>query len=147
MTGTNHVLTGSLIGLSLGEPLLAIPLAFASHFVLDFLPHYGSRDHTGRHFLTVLGADAFCISGFLISLAVLQPQHWLLAVACGLVAASPDLMWLSYWIGEMRRRDKQPLNNVVERFHSRIQWGEKPGNWPYEVIWLTVITVLLVKIV
>jgi len=38
---TNHVLAGSIIGLTVKEPSLAIIIAFASHFVMDMMPHFG----------------------------------------------------------------------------------------------------------
>ena len=44
MTATNHALTGAIIGLVIGEPVLAIALAFASHFICDALPPVGSQD-------------------------------------------------------------------------------------------------------
>lgn len=34
-----HVLVGAAIAVKVGNPALALPLAFASHFVLDLLPH------------------------------------------------------------------------------------------------------------
>jgi hypothetical protein len=32
---------GAIIALAISQPLIALPLAFVSHFVLDALPHYG----------------------------------------------------------------------------------------------------------
>ena len=37
---TPHALTGAAIGLRLKHPLKAIPVAVASHFVLDTIPHW-----------------------------------------------------------------------------------------------------------
>lgn len=34
-----HVLVGAAIAAKVGNPALALPLAFASHFVLDLIPH------------------------------------------------------------------------------------------------------------
>lgn len=34
-----HVLVGAAIAANVGNPALALPLAFASHFVLDLIPH------------------------------------------------------------------------------------------------------------
>jgi hypothetical protein len=42
MTLTNHLLTGAAIAKLLPSPV-AIPIAFASHFVLDALPHFGCK--------------------------------------------------------------------------------------------------------
>ena len=40
MLTTPHAVTGALIGALLPHPLLAIPLAIGSHFVLDSIPHW-----------------------------------------------------------------------------------------------------------
>ena len=146
MTGTNHFLTGSLIGLTVHQPVLAITLAFGSHFLLDSLPHYGDDNHTGKKFLAILAVDAMFISIALGLFALTQPVHWPLAIACGLAASSPDLMWLPNWLNEMRGHGKQPLNNMVERFHKRIQWGEKPKYWPVEIVWTAFMALALVNV-
>lgn len=68
MTGFNHALVDGLIGKYVPWPL-AIPLAFASHFVLDALPHYGIPHHTRDNsafwkvFFTI---DAFATLGLAI---------------------------------------------------------------------------------
>ena len=36
---TNHALTGTVLGLSIDNEVILVPVAFASHFVLDGLPH------------------------------------------------------------------------------------------------------------
>ena len=61
MTITNHLLAGSLIGLTVAQPALAIALAFASHFVMDALPHFGYAGQKGysevlKHRLTYVVA-------------------------------------------------------------------------------------------
>jgi hypothetical protein len=47
MHSINHAALGAVIGLVTKDPLIAIPAAFASHFVLDALPHYGIRGDEG----------------------------------------------------------------------------------------------------
>lgn len=145
MTATNHVLSGAIIGLTVHNPVLAVPLALASHFILDAVPHYGNKNHTGRMFLTVLLADCFAATIFLLSLAILQPVHWPMAVICAITAASPDLMWMSGWIREMRGQ-AQLKRGPIRRFHKKIQWAEKAKNYPAEIVWFSGCTLLLAKI-
>jgi len=45
MIGFNHGLVGGFIGAHMAWPL-GVPLALASHFVLDALPHYGIPHNT-----------------------------------------------------------------------------------------------------
>lgn len=47
MTATGHAVIGTVIAAKIGNPTLAIPLAIASHFVADFLPHWDTGFH--RH--------------------------------------------------------------------------------------------------
>lgn len=41
-----HVAVGAAIATKVGNPALAIPLAFASHFVLDQIPHWNPHFYT-----------------------------------------------------------------------------------------------------
>lgn len=40
MTATGHALIGTVIAAKIGNPALAIPIALASHFLLDAFPHW-----------------------------------------------------------------------------------------------------------
>lgn len=147
MTGTNHVLTGIAIGLIVQEPVLAIPLAVVSHFVLDSLPHYGSPDVTNKRFLVILGIDGAAISIILFSLAIAQPAYWEIAAVCGIAAASLDFMWLPNFLRDMKTGHvRKPYTNPILRFHKNIQWAEKPYNWPYEFVWLFIVSFTVAKL-
>lgn len=45
MTATGHALIGALIAAKFHNPYLAIPLAFASHFAADMVPHWDAGTH------------------------------------------------------------------------------------------------------
>jgi hypothetical protein len=45
MTATGHALIGTVIAAKFGNPALAIPIAFASHFAADALPHWDTSYH------------------------------------------------------------------------------------------------------
>lgn len=144
MTGVNHIVTGVAIGLAVQQPALALPLALASHFVLDALPHYGHDDHAAKRFLTILAIDGVAIVAILVTLAALQPAGWGLALACGLLAASPDFMWLPNFLRDLSdHHTRKPYDDPITKFHKRIQWAEKPYNWPYEFVWLGVMIATL----
>jgi hypothetical protein len=40
MTATSHAIIGTVIAAKIGNPALAIPIAIASHVVLDAIPHW-----------------------------------------------------------------------------------------------------------
>ncbi len=46
MLQTPHVIVGTAIAIKVGNPYLAIPLALASHFVLDRVPHWNPHTYT-----------------------------------------------------------------------------------------------------
>lgn len=92
MTATNHALTGTAIGLLVGVPIFALPFAFASHFILDALPHYGAADREkaikSKGFKRYLIIEATLCFLIVLTLAVIRPEHWLLASFCAFLAAS-----------------------------------------------------------
>ena len=144
MVATNHALTGAIIGLSIGHPV-ALPLAFMSHFVLDAIPHYGEHpDHIqSRRFVVQLIIDASLCGVLVLFLAASSPAHWLLAVVCAFLAASPDFMWIPKFLRARRGQPEKGSDSLIIRFHTRIQWFQRPAGAAVEAVWLAVsLTVL-----
>lgn len=133
----NHLATGAVIALALDKPLLVVPLALVSHFVLDGVPHFGYPGEEGyaeafRHRLSYFSL-IFDLLGIGILLTLLGTRHWYAAVA-GLIAASPDLMWLYRYFG-FERRGKRPPDWWIARFHMKIQWCEREWGIIIEIIY------------
>jgi hypothetical protein len=132
MLATNHALTGAVLGALL--PLhLAIPAAFASHFVLDALPHYGitgtKRNSSRAYKLIVLSDVAVALTGS-IGLAFLH--KWQMNL-CAWAAWSPDLPWVVYYL---RHRSLHiTSSHWFLRLHQHIQWGEHPWGIIPELIY------------
>jgi hypothetical protein len=137
MTAINHAVTGSIIAAYIHEPLIALPLALVSHFVLDSLPHLGVDSHDTRLFKKVLTTDMILSILFLAAIAVFQPAYWLLIIGCALLAMSPDLMWLPLYIRELKHRPDRPFN-LIMRFHQNIQEYEYAWGYLVEIPWLVV---------
>jgi hypothetical protein len=119
MQALNHVVFGSLIALTVPEPAVAIPLALASHFVMDTIPHYGEDPNalrgTNAYYAKII-ADALASILILILFVSLHPPNVGLLVACSLVAVFPDLLWpLALYI-----KQKGALWEFF-KFHKRIQ--------------------------
>src|SRR6478672_11642994 len=110
MTGTNHGLTGAAIALLVREPLLAVPLSFASHFACDAIPHYGGDPKASalfdNKFNTILITDFLVAVTIMGVLGALFPERRILIWACMIAAASPDLMWAYYdlYLTKIKRR-------------------------------------------
>lgn len=146
MTASNHAVTGALIAATVPYPVIGLPLAFASHFALDALPHwnYGSsKSHRARKFIYFLAIDAGIAAAVMLSLTILQPVNWAVVVFGSLLAMSPDLMWLPYWIQELRgKRVRNDRLDKVSRLHKLIQHEYARGIL-IEIIWLLVFGYLL----
>lgn len=136
MTFTNHLMTGAAIAKFLPLPI-ALPLAFASHFVLDSLPHMGLHDVPKRHQVTVFRAimlvdfsigTAFCIW-------LIQNTHpaWLLS---GVVAFSPDFVWIYKYLYKEKLGTLPPgPRGRFSTFHKNIQKYERFWALSIEVVY------------
>lgn len=147
-------MTGAVIALSVRQPALVIPLAFASHFVLDIIPHFGIYEddviRRNRHWLfrTVVGVDI----PIMLTLLVIVPHlaapklAWGVVLAGMISALAPDLLWVPMFIREIRTKKWRPGGRFVT-FHQSIQKFEKPIGLIVELIWLVVISVILAKLI
>jgi hypothetical protein len=138
MTATNHALTGATIGLLVGNPLIALPAAFLSHFICDSIPHLDTHDppmYKRTWFTRMLLVDALVCVGIVGSLALNHPLHWQLAAICAFLATSPDLMWINEYLRVRRKQADQPMRLSIMRFHYFIQWFARPIGGLVEVAW------------
>ncbi len=153
MTSSNHALTGAVIALSLQQPLLALPLAFVSHFALDALPHFGvSEESLTRNRLWFM--RLFWPLDALILLAlfayVLFNAGWGINIpivfASMFLATSPDLAWIyRFALKEKWGKLSRPPMNAFNRFHANIQWGERPWGIVIELVWFILMFMVLTK--
>jgi hypothetical protein len=138
MIATNHGLTGASIAIVLHNyPAIALPLAFASHFILDALPHSGFDDLGGHlkvpknifHGTLYLDATLLFVS-FLV--LVFNSAPWL-AYTCWFLAGSPDIAWaFRYVVKEKLGKIKPAPIHGLNRFHSWIQWSQTRWGWLIE---------------
>jgi hypothetical protein len=148
MTLTNHLVTGAVLGKYLPLPV-AIPVAFASHFVLDSLPHFGFKNQANyqRHkkwWIAVVATDL--LVSLLLTLWLLRAGHlswWLV----GFVAFMPDLVWVPWLFRVIVRGDTAGVGPRKERwfirFHAKIQRYERPWGIAVELAYLLVLVVVL----
>ena len=142
MTAPNHALTGALIGLTISNPAVALPLAFLSHFVCDAIPHYDPpetdkalRLNSKRFMYEFLFVGAGLCMLLVLALAFTRPQHWLTAAVCAFLATSPDLFWIPRFLHVKRTGQDKPLANPFLKFHSWIQWRTGPKLFWLESVW------------
>lgn len=139
MIGFNHALAGGVIALTVQDPLLVAPLALASHFALDALPHFGQSDKIkpyNKSFKQMLVFDAivcFTVLGLLLWRA---PELWPAILVGTFFATLPDFIWLL--------RGEAKWLSWFFKFHSKIQQGERPWGWRLEIIYFISLSTLAV---
>lgn len=137
MTAINHALTGAVIGLTIGNPVVALPLAFLSHFFCDAIPHYDAPGTSGERIVSnrlvyeqILGGAVLCFVLVLVFFIV-RPVRWDVAALGAFLAASPDLLWIPRWLTARRTGTDPGPKGWFYQFHHRIQWLTGP-----KLIWL-----------
>lgn len=152
MFWTIHVLVGILLGLKL-NPILAIPIAFLSHFIIDMIPHWDSYfdkknfQKTGKAEIKkkdvfIRGADG------IISLAIIavflynSPNIFIfLAIIASLL---PDISKLGYYLGLRNAK----WFKAYLKFHTKIQF-DVPIFWGIitQIILALILGFAIIKII
>jgi hypothetical protein len=146
MRAINHALTGALIGFAVGEPVVAVPAALASHFVLDAIPHHATKSQSlkvlrSKLFKISLIIDAALCFMLVALLAGRHPAHWLTAAVCAFVAASPDFLFVPRYLSALRRKPWRP--GAFVKWTRDIQWFQRPIGAAVEISWFIAAVVLL----
>lgn len=101
MMATAHTLVAGAIAVKIGDPVLASSLAFASHFVLDSIPHWDFGTSWRKRTKLSTGLFAIADTVFGVGLAwVLFSKHanpFLLA-ACLVLSLLPDWLEAPWYI-------------------------------------------------
>lgn len=141
MIGFNHVAAGAIIAVTVPPPYVPI-VALLSHFVMDALPHFGNSETFKPYtkaFKGLLVFDAIMCFSLLGFAWWLVPDKWQIISIGTFFAALPDFLWLL----EGKIRWLKPYFT----FAKKIQWGETPDGWTYEVIYFALLFSALVYLV
>lgn len=148
MTTSNHVLAGALIAATVQEPVLVVPLAFLSHFLLDALPHYGLAGEGYSEALkhkTTYVTEALGAIGLMLLLAS-GVFGWNIFLLAAVVAVAPDLEWMQrYFLFE--RKGLEPPKTVLTDIHQKIQWCERKWGIAFEIAFFAIGYIVLLDIV
>jgi hypothetical protein len=131
MIGFNHAAVGGFIVKVLPLPL-ALPAALASHFLLDMLPHYGiPHKKRDRYFWRIFTTIDFIVAwGYLGGISL--GRHHYAVFLCGVVAASPDFIWVARVI-RTRSFNLSKNKSWFTKWHASIQRYERPWGIYIEV--------------
>ncbi len=149
MTAINHAITGSIIGLTISNPFIAVPLAFISHYFLDLIPHYGTKQDNdkfikSKYFKTFLCVDILLCIILAIVLFIIKPTSYLIVILCAFIATSPDLVNLKKFILINQNKNYKP--GLLYRMSAFIQWFEKPIGLIVEIAWFLASGFILVEL-
>jgi hypothetical protein len=146
MRAINHAATGAIIGLIITNPV-ALPLAFMSHYALDALPHHGFKESPSsfKFFKAFLLIDTILCLALVIVISLRHPAYWWLAVVCAFIAASPDFMWIGDFKRQLENKPaiKMEGRRALTRWHSYIQWFQRPIGLVTEIVWMIASAIIL----
>ncbi len=146
MRAINHALTGAVIAVVVPHPVVALPLAVISHFVCDVIPHFDTpwlQGMASKRFKAALLIDASLCVLLVAFLYGASPNNWLLPSLCAFAAASPDFTHVPKWLAAVRGKTHQI--SWLEKFHSNIQWFQRPSGIAVEIPWAAVMIFVLLK--
>ncbi len=147
MTATNHAIMGAIIVAVIPQPLVSLPLAFVSHFVLDSLPHAGGEPTEKWCYIkTIWVIDSILLLILFSFLYFVKDSGWYVIIGA-MLAESPDLAWVYRyaWIEKWGKLRPKKLN-AFNQFHSRIQKYEFKNGIYIEIVWLVVTAFILNKV-
>lgn len=141
MTGLNHVLTGSAIALAVREPLLVAPLALLSHFVLDAIPHFDHPlyQYGSKYFTRIMVSDGVLSIGAVLAVVLFAPALASVIILGAVFAILPDFFWLYYYTHGRPQW-------WFFRFHTKIQWFERPPGALVEASYAVFIMTTLIAV-
>lgn len=136
MLETPHVALGAAIAVAIPNPLISIPLAFASHFILDMTPHWNPHlntetkkyGHLTNSTLLIIGLDLACaavFTGFVAYNALPNNSLFANIVLSSFAAILPDIVEGPYFLWGWRNK----YINIWMKFQKAIQadanvfWG------------------------
>ena len=136
MLETPHVAVGAAIATKIPNPFISIPLAFASHFILDKVPHWnphiitetkkiGHPTEKSTNIIIVDCSVALILGSALAYRALPNTGHAITILLASFASILPDLVEFPYFY--FKRRDK--FYTVWSSFQKSIQcdttvfWG------------------------
>lgn len=139
MTAVNHSVFGALTVAVVANPIIGLPLALASHFLLDSLPHFGAHtvaEAKSRDFKSILLFDTFltiCFTLLVTFAGIRAGWSWWLLPLGAFFGWIPDLMWYKHYKNDLRGEEKEW--DFIRQFHKKIQRWELSWGWTVEVVW------------
>jgi hypothetical protein len=131
MTATGHAIIGTVIAAKIGNPALAIPIAFASHFLADALPHWDTATNRHKKSKTRFFVESFAdVSiGFILSYGLITwlfpTTNLLYAFLIIIVSESPDWLTAPYLFFTIKAQPFLSIYKLQKKFDTELDlpWG------------------------
>lgn len=120
-----HILTGATLGIAIHNPAFSAPIAFATHILLDAVPHWNypiPTERSLRGFWRAFGPDMLASIIILLLLILWFKQQWLLIIWGVGWAALPDFLTLF--------QNQKPWSRRLKgyfKLHNLAQWEVSKG--------------------
>ncbi|MCL5675713.1 MAG: hypothetical protein M1120_01145 [Patescibacteria group bacterium] len=134
MTSTTHSLVAVAIAAEIQQPLFAIPLAFASNFILDMVPHwdfgFGWRQKSKTK-LFLEGTLDVVVSYILVTLIYFRFLSYLnpfFVFACVFASQLPDWLEIPYLLLNWKNEPFHFFYKIQHFIHRKLDlpWGIVP---------------------
>lgn len=145
MTATAHALAGAVIVSQIHNPAISLPLAFGSHFLMDFIPHWDVITNGKNKSKARLVSEAVIDLTIGIALSYFffgKFVNWQLLGAGILAAQLLDWLEVPYFLFDVK---PFPLNYILDlhlKFHNR---KDKPWGIIFQIIFVTALIILTVN--
>ena len=143
MTSTAHAILGTVIAAKIGNPALALPIAFFSHFAADAFPHWDIATNIKRKGKRLVMIEAFIdvVFGFIASYVLLQflsPQtSYSYTALVVLTSQLPDWLTAPYYFFKVNAFKKAYI--IQKKFDREL-------NKPWGIINQIVLLVLIIAL-
>lgn len=125
-----HTLVGAAIATAIPNPLISLPLALASHFITDYIPHWNPHINTelkttgeiSTRSKIIIMADASLALTVGTYLAATRGNFVVIMLACFL-AVAPDVAEIPYYFLGMKHVTW--IRKLID-FQRSHQWNVKP---------------------
>ena len=113
MLETPHVVVAAAIATKVANPALAIPLVFASHFVLEKVPHWNPHINTemkkfgkisgfSKKIITLDVVSSLLLGFYIASFSLPDNIRFLTVIFACFVAVTPDLIEAPYYFAKVK---------------------------------------------
>ncbi|HTK03413.1 MAG TPA: hypothetical protein VL401_01430 [Alphaproteobacteria bacterium] len=147
MLETPHVAVGAAIAVAIPNPFIAIPLAFASHFVLDMVPHWNPHSYTevqkfgkisvNTKIIALVDVGLALTTGFFIASHASSQGHFITILLASFASVLPDVSKAPFFLLGVR---KGILKKWVD-FERSLQ--VETGFWPGMIVQIIIILLAL----